>query len=149
MGLGAGTGSGIDPFINNKQLVFMGDGTFFHSGQIAISNSVKAGQDINLHHSRKRTTAMTAPGPAGLTKTCSATNTPSSTSTTRFAAWRPPADPPGEALAGRRDAYKKELERTILADGVKVIIADKECGITIIAPRQEEAQSSRRKATSA
>jgi indolepyruvate ferredoxin oxidoreductase len=39
MGLGGGTGSGIDPFITNKQLVFMGDGTFFHSGQIAISNS--------------------------------------------------------------------------------------------------------------
>ncbi len=33
MGLGAGTGSGIDPFITNKQIVFMGDGTFFHSGR--------------------------------------------------------------------------------------------------------------------
>jgi len=42
MGLGGGTGSGIDPFITNKQIVFMGDGTFFHSGQIAISNSIKA-----------------------------------------------------------------------------------------------------------
>ena len=42
MGLGAGTGSGIDPFISNKQIVFMGDGTFFHSGQIAISNASRA-----------------------------------------------------------------------------------------------------------
>ncbi|NLF33016.1 MAG: indolepyruvate ferredoxin oxidoreductase, partial [Planctomycetes bacterium] len=32
MGLGAGTGSGTDPFITNKQVVFMGDSTFFHSG---------------------------------------------------------------------------------------------------------------------
>ncbi|HYO09195.1 MAG TPA: hypothetical protein VER17_09500 [Tepidisphaeraceae bacterium] len=32
MGLGGATGSGIDPFITNKQIVFMGDGTFFHSG---------------------------------------------------------------------------------------------------------------------
>ena len=30
MGLGGGTGAGIDPFIDNKQLVFMGDSTFFH-----------------------------------------------------------------------------------------------------------------------
>ncbi|MCX8107515.1 MAG: indolepyruvate ferredoxin oxidoreductase, partial [Verrucomicrobiae bacterium] len=33
MGLGGGTGAGIDPFITNKQVVFMGDSTFFHSGQ--------------------------------------------------------------------------------------------------------------------
>src|SRR6185369_15708007 len=29
-----------------------------------------------------------------------------------------------------RDRYKQVLERTILSDGVKVLIADKECGIT-------------------
>ena len=29
-----------------------------------------------------------------------------------------------------RDEYKSVLEKTILSDGVKVIIADKECGIT-------------------
>src|SRR3954449_9062255 len=29
-----------------------------------------------------------------------------------------------------RDEYKKALESTILSDGVKIIIADKECGIT-------------------
>ena len=59
MGLGAGTGSGIDPFITNKQLVFMGDGTFFHSGQIAISNSIKAGQDLTYIILENGTTAMT------------------------------------------------------------------------------------------
>ena len=46
MGLGGATGLGIDPFITNKQVVFMGDSTFFHSGQIAISNSIKNRQDI-------------------------------------------------------------------------------------------------------
>ena len=40
MGLGGATGGGVDPFITNKQLVFMGDGTFFHSGQVAIANSI-------------------------------------------------------------------------------------------------------------
>ena len=59
MGLGGGTGSGIDPFITNKQIVFMGDGTFFHSGQIAISNAVKAGQDITYIILENKTTAMT------------------------------------------------------------------------------------------
>ncbi len=59
MGLGGGTGIGIDPFITNKQIVFMGDGTFFHSGQIAISNSIKAGQDITYIILENKTTAMT------------------------------------------------------------------------------------------
>ncbi len=36
MGLGGGTGAGADPFITNKQVVFLGDSTFFHSGMIAI-----------------------------------------------------------------------------------------------------------------
>src|SRR5213595_1818276 len=53
MGLGGATGSGIDPFITNKQIVFMGDGTFFHSGQLAISNSIKANRHL-LHHPGKR-----------------------------------------------------------------------------------------------
>ena len=59
MGLGGGTGLGIDPFITNKQVVFMGDSTFFHSGQIAISNSIKNGQDITYIILDNKTTAMT------------------------------------------------------------------------------------------
>ncbi|HEY0008069.1 MAG TPA: thiamine pyrophosphate-dependent enzyme, partial [Tepidisphaeraceae bacterium] len=59
MGLGAGTGSGVDAFIKNKQIVFMGDGTFYHSGQVAISNSIKAGQDITFIILENGTTAMT------------------------------------------------------------------------------------------
>jgi len=46
MGLGGATGFGIDPFITNKQVVSWGDSTFFHSGQIAISNSIKNGRNI-------------------------------------------------------------------------------------------------------
>ena len=37
----------------------MGDGTFFHSGQIAISNAIKAGQDITYIILENKTTAMT------------------------------------------------------------------------------------------
>ena len=46
-------------FITNKQIVFMGDGTFFHSGQIAISNAIKNGQDITYIILENGTTAMT------------------------------------------------------------------------------------------
>jgi indolepyruvate ferredoxin oxidoreductase len=132
MGLGGGTGSGIDPFITNKQIVFMGDGTFFHSGQVAISNSIKAGQDITYIILENKTTAMTGHQEHAGTE-LDATGNRSyiqdiATIVRGMAGTSPltvqklsPAD---------KDAYRNVLEKTILKDGVKVVIADKECGIT-------------------
>lgn len=134
MGLGGGTGAGIDPFIRNKQVVFMGDSTFFHSGQIAISNSLKNGQDITYIILDNKTTAMTGhqttPGrPEGvLGEKTFAQNIDAIVAglTDRFNTG---------ALVVRvnpaeRETYRQLLEKAILQDGVKVIVADKECGIT-------------------
>jgi indolepyruvate ferredoxin oxidoreductase len=131
MGLGGATGAGIDPFITNKQVVFMGDSTFFHSGQIAISNSIKAGQDITYVILDNRTTAMTGHQPTpGLDTDILGDPTP-----------RQSIDDIVQAITAaghckvirsnpaNRTHYKKLLERTVLKDGVKIIIADKECGI--------------------
>ena len=131
MGLGAGTGAGIDPFITNKQVVFMGDSTFFHSGQLAISNAVKQRQDITFIILDNRITAMTGHQPTpGIEWDILGDETPRQdideivraiTSTVKCKVVRSnPAD---------HGTYKKLLEETILEDGVKVIIADKECGI--------------------
>ncbi len=131
MGLGGGTGSGIDPFITNKQVVFMGDSTFFHSGIAAISNSVTGRQDITYIILANGTTAMTGHQPLP--------------TLTQDLLDRPiPAQEIEEivtAVTGRncpitrinpedRGKYHRVLEETILADGVKILIADKECGIT-------------------
>jgi len=145
MGLGGGTGSGIDPFIVNKQVVFMGDSTFFHSGLAAISTRSRR-QDILYIILANDTTAMTGTSP------CRPDPRPA----------RPAGDGPGHRADGpgggragrprradrprRRDNYKSLLEETILADGVKVIIADKECGITYNRRRmkRERAELTRR-----
>ncbi|MCC7518825.1 MAG: 2-oxoacid:acceptor oxidoreductase family protein [Verrucomicrobiae bacterium] len=132
MGLGGATGAGIDPFIMNKQVVFMGDSTFFHSGQVAISNSIKEGQDITYVVLDNSTTAMTGHQP-----------TPGLTVDLLGELQRKQSmDRIVEAMMGlghvevtrinpeQRDSYRTTLETTILRDGVKVIIADKECGIT-------------------
>jgi indolepyruvate ferredoxin oxidoreductase len=132
MGLGGGTGTGIDPFITNKQIVFMGDGTFFHSGQIAISNSIKVGQDITYIILENKTTAMTGHqehagtemdvlGNRSYIQDIDAIVRGMAGSSPLTVEKLSPAD---------RDKYRKVLESTILRDGVKVIIADKECGIT-------------------
>ncbi len=132
MGLGGGTGAGIDRFITNKQVVFMGDSTFFHSGMTAISDSIKHRQDITYIILDNKTTAMTGHQPTpGIDIDVLGQPT--------FAqdiekivrglggeddVWLARMDP-----AGRAD-YRRTVESAMLRDGVKVIVADKECGIT-------------------
>lgn len=134
MGLGGGTGAGIDPFVRNKQVVFMGDSTFFHSGQIAISNSLKNGQDITYVILDNQTTAMTGhqttPGlEDGLTGEKTFAQSIDAviagiTDQSRSGATVVRVNP------AEVESYRALLEKTILQDGVKVVVADKECGIT-------------------
>ena len=131
MGLGGGTGAGIDPFITNKQVVFLGDSTFFHSGMLGISNALKQGQDITYIILDNSTTAMTGHQP-----------TPSmDIDIVGETTYKQNIDRIVEAMLGQavhvvranpayRESWKTMLEETILRDGVKVIVADKECGIT-------------------
>jgi len=131
MGLGGATGSGIDPFIRNKQVVFMGDSTFFHSGLTAISNSVASRQDITYIILANGTTAMTGHQPLPSVQNDLLDRPIPAQDIERIvramlgdAAVVVRADP------GDHAAWRRLLERTILAGGVKVLIADKECGIT-------------------
>jgi indolepyruvate ferredoxin oxidoreductase len=132
MGLGGGTGSGIDPFITNKQIVFMGDGTFFHSGQIAISNSIKANQDITYIILENKTTAMTGHQEHAGTELDVLGNRSYIQDIEEIARGMAGTSPLTvvKISPAERSKYKAILERTILADGVKIVIADKECGIT-------------------
>jgi indolepyruvate ferredoxin oxidoreductase len=132
MGLGGATGLGIDPFITNKQVVFMGDSTFFHSGQLAISNSIKNGQDITYIILDNKTTAMTGQQTTpGLDYDLLGNET-----------FAQKIEKIIEAMIdnrevevvrtnpAQRETYRSLLESTVLKNGVKVIVADKECGIT-------------------
>jgi indolepyruvate ferredoxin oxidoreductase len=131
MGLGGGTGAGIDPFITNKQVVFLGDSTFFHSGMLGISNALKQGQDITYVILDNQTTAMTGHQPTPGMDIDILGN----------ATYRQNIDGIVEAMLGAdvhvvranpayRESWRETLEDTILRDGVKVVVADKECGIT-------------------
>lgn len=135
MGLGGGTGSGIDPFITNKQIVFMGDGTFYHSGQTAVSQSIYSGQDITYIILDNKTTAMTGHqcNPGDDHDLCGEATFAQDIE--RIVTGMLPKRLPKDMQIVRinpsdRSRYRKLLEQTILADGVKILIADKECGIT-------------------
>lgn len=142
MALGGAAGAGIDAFIENKQVVFMGDSTFFHGGMAAISDSIKNGQDIAYIILDNQTTAMTGhqPTPAG------------DTDILGNPTFAQDIEKVVQGLAGdseidivrtnpeNRDTYKKYLEKTILKPGVKIVIADKECAITYHRRLRREAQ---------
>lgn len=132
MGLGGGTGAGMSPFVTNKQVVFLGDSTFFHSGMVAVSDSIKNNQDITYIILENGTTAMTGHQP---TPGCDvdimgfATMTQNIESVLRgFSSEKLSIQRVNPA---ERDQYQKILEQTVVKPGVKVIIADKECAITL------------------
>lgn len=145
MGLGGGTGAGIDPFIRNKQVVFMGDSTFFHSGQIAISNSIKNRQDITYVILDNKTTAMTGHQPTPSIAPDLMGETTFAQNIERIvAAMTEPAQTGATIVRvnpAERETYRRLLEKAILQDGVKVVVADKECGITF---HRREARAERR-----
>jgi indolepyruvate ferredoxin oxidoreductase len=140
MGLGGATGLGIDPFITNKQVVFMGDSTFFHSGQIAISNSIKNGQDITYIILDNKTTAMTGQQTTpGLDYDMLGNETFAQKIEAIIAAMTGRQEVEiVRTNPARREAYRSLLESTVLKNGVKVLIADKECGITFHRRRMRE-----------
>jgi len=132
MGLGGGTGAGMSPFVKNKQVVFLGDGTFFHSGMIAISDSIKNNQEITYIILDNQTTAMTGHQPTPGNSVDIMGRITEAQNIERIIRGMA-----GEGVfiqranPGLRDEYEKLLEQTILKPGVKIIIADKECSITL------------------
>lgn len=132
MGLGGGTGAGIDPFISNKQLVFMGDGTFFHSGMSAISDAIKHRQDITFIILDNKTTAMTGHQPTpGTDKNLMDESTFAQDIESILLGMTKGAGIPIHRVNPEdRVEYRSLVEELVLQDGVKVVIADKECGIT-------------------
>src|SRR5438093_5298831 len=131
MSLGGAAGAGMDPFVTNKQYALMGDSTFFWRGITAISNSIKEGQDILYLILDNKNTAMTGhqPTPESGHNLMGDKTTPQDIESIVRAMGQgqiyvkkmPPSN---------REKYMKELDKVFEKPGVKVIIADKECGIT-------------------
>ncbi|HEX2503310.1 MAG TPA: 2-oxoacid:acceptor oxidoreductase family protein [Miltoncostaeaceae bacterium] len=129
MGLGGATGAGAAPLVTNKHYVLVGDGTFFHGEMSTIANAIKQRQDILFIILDNKNTAMTGHQgtPASETDLMGRPQTPLGIE--RIVAAMGPdflrrSDPDD------RDAHMGLIERALLMDGTRVIIADKECAIT-------------------
>jgi indolepyruvate ferredoxin oxidoreductase len=135
MGLGGGTGAGIDPFIDNKQVVFMGDSTFFHSGMSAISDSIKNRQNITYVILENKTTAMTGhqPTPGQQVDVLGESTAAQDIEKIVRAMCQGAGSHAANVIKlnpGDQQEYREVVEAAIVKPGVKVIIADKECAIT-------------------
>lgn len=131
MGLGGGTGAGVDPFIQNKQVVFLGDSTFFHSGMLALSDSLKNNQDITYIILENKTTAMTGHQPTpGVSQDLMHQETFAQDIEQVIRGMARQSIPLFRVNPAYRESYRALVEDVVLKPGVKVIIADKECGIT-------------------
>src|SRR5712692_594016 len=139
MALGGAAGAGMDPFVTNKQYALMGDSTFFWRGMTSISNSIKEGQDILYLILDNKNTAMTGhqPTPESGHNLMGDKTTPQDIESIVRAMGQgqiyvkkmPPSN---------REKYMKELDKVFDKPGVKVIIADKECGITFHKRKRSE-----------
>jgi indolepyruvate ferredoxin oxidoreductase len=142
MGLGGGTAAGMDPFVSNKSVAFIGDGTFFHSGLAAVSDSIKNGVDILYVVLDNKTVAMTGHQPHNGTDLdiMGASTYAQDCEQALLGLTQGSGIPVVRFDPELRDDYRRVIEELLLVEGPKFLIADKECGITA-GRRRRRAQS--------
>ena len=129
MGQGGALGAGMDMFTTNPSVVLMGDSTFFHSGMTDISNSVQSGHNITYILLDNDNTAMTG-------------HQMTPVSGISVEGYKRPrqdmlpivknlgVDEAFEVNPSDRYFYSNKLMETIKKPGIKVIVSNKECGLT-------------------
>jgi indolepyruvate ferredoxin oxidoreductase len=129
MGLGGATGAGAAPLVTNRHYTLVGDGTFFHGEMSTMANAIKARQDILYIVLDNKNTAMTGHQgtPASDVDLLGRPQQPLEIE--RIIAAMEPAFL-ARSNPDDRDGHLALIEKALLMQGTRVIIADKECAIT-------------------
>lgn len=129
MGQGGSLGAGTDLFTTNPSVVLMGDSTFFHSGMTSISNSVQMGHNITYILLDNDNTAMTGHQVTPRTGiSVEGEKRPRQNMLSVATSLR--VDTAIEVNPSDRYFYKNLLLDYVQKPGVKVIVSNKECGLT-------------------
>lgn len=129
MGQGGSMAAGTDIFTTNPSIVLMGDSTFFHSGMSSISNSVQLGHNITYILLDNDNTAMTGHQMTPRTGvSVEGDNRPKQDIQSIVKAMK--VDQITEVNPSDRYFYKNLLTEYVQNPGVKVIVSNKECGLT-------------------
>lgn len=129
MGQGGSLGAGTDLFTTNPSVVLMGDSTFFHSGMTSISNSVQMGHNITYILLDNDNTAMTGHQVTPRTGvSVEGTERPRQSMLEVAKSFKVHAAI--EVNPSDRYFYKNLLLDYVNQPGVKVVVSNKECGLT-------------------
>jgi indolepyruvate ferredoxin oxidoreductase len=129
MGQGGSLGAGTDLFTTNPSVVLMGDSTFFHSGMTSISNSVQMGHNITYILLDNDNTAMTGHQVTPRTGV-SVEGQVRPRQNMLDVAHSLKVDEAIEVNPSDRYFYKNLLLELVQRPGVKVVVSNKECGLT-------------------
>lgn len=137
MGQGGALGAGTDLFTTNPSVVLMGDSTFFHSGMTSISNSVQTGHNITYILLDNDNTAMTGHQVTPRTgESVEGTKRPRQSMLAVAKSLK--VDEAIEVNPSDRYFYKNLLLDFVQKPGVKVIVSNKECGLTFHGRKKRE-----------
>jgi indolepyruvate ferredoxin oxidoreductase len=137
MGQGGALGAGTDLFTSNPSVVLMGDSTFFHSGMTSISNSVQMGHNITYILLDNDNTAMTGHQQtprSGMSVEGEVRPRQSMLDVARSLQVAEAI----EVNPSDRYFYKNLLTDYVVKPGVKVIVSNKECGLTFHGRKKRE-----------
>lgn len=137
MGQGGSLGAGTDLFTTNPSVVLMGDSTFFHSGMTSISNSVQMGHNITYILLDNDNTAMTGHQVTPRTG-ISVEGDKRPRQNMLDVARSLQVDEAIEVNPSDRYFYKNLLLDFVQKPGVKVIVSNKECGLTFHGRKKRE-----------
>lgn len=137
MGQGGSLGAGTDLFTTNPSVVLMGDSTFFHSGMTSISNSVQMNHNITYILLDNDNTAMTGHQQTPRTgESVEGEKRPRQNMLEVARSLR--VDSSIEVNPSDRYFYKNLLLDYVQKPGVKVIVSNKECGLTFHGRKKRE-----------
>lgn len=137
MGQGGALGAGVDLFTTNPSVVLMGDSTFFHSGITDISNSVQMAHDITYILLDNDNTAMTGHQMTPRTgESVEGFKRPAQDMLKLVSALG--VTEAIEVNPSDRYFYQNLLREMVMKKGTKVIISNKECGLTFHGRKKRE-----------
>ena len=137
MGQGGALGAGVDLFTTNPSVVLMGDSTFFHSGITDISNSVQMNHDITYILLDNDNTAMTGHQFTPRTgESVEGYKRPSQDMLNMVKSIG--VTEAIEVNPSDRYFYQNLLREMVVRKGTKVIISNKECGLTFHGRKKAE-----------
>lgn len=137
MGQGGALGAGTDLFTTNPSVVLMGDSTFFHSGMTSISNSVQMGHNITYILLDNDNTAMTGHQMTPVSG-ISVEGDKRPRQNMLDVAKSLQVTEALEINPSDRYFYKNLLLDFVQKPGVKIIVSNKECGLTFHGRKKRE-----------